>query len=115
MIRRLAGSITLAAIVAASAASHHHAVFAPDSETSSEEVVTRHNPLSTASHWHAILKIIPIDPCWACHWSRVAGVPPAAAVTGLVVTVWNFNVLPPRSALSVARFTRRSRAPPSLL
>jgi hypothetical protein len=114
VIRRLTGSITLAAIVAACAATHHHAALGPESEGSSEEVVTTHNPLSTASHWHAILKILPVEPCWACHWSRVAGVPPTAAVTRPVVTACKLNALPPRSALSVARFTRRSRAPPDL-
>jgi len=55
MIRRLTGYLTLAAIVAAGAASHHHSILAADSETRSEEVVTTHNPFSTASHWHAIL------------------------------------------------------------
>lgn len=115
MIRRLAGSITLAAVVAASAASHHHAALGLDSEKPSEEVVTTHNPLSNASHWHAILKILLVDACWACHWSRIAGVPPAAAVPGPLVTARKLNALPPRSALSVARFTRRSRGPPTLL
>jgi len=115
VIRRLAGSITLAAIIAACAATHHHAALGPESENSSEEVVTTHNPLSTASHWHAILKIVPVEACWACHWSRVAGAPPTAAATSPVVTARNINALPPRSALSIARFTRRSRGPPALL
>jgi hypothetical protein len=114
VIRRLVVSITLAAIVAACAATHHHAAFGPESETSSEDVVTTHNPLSTASHWHAILKILPVEPCWACHWSRVAGVPPTAAATGPVVTAGKLNALPPRSVISIARFTRRSRGPPDL-
>jgi len=114
MIRRLTGFLTLAAIIAAGAASHHHSVLIADSETRSEEVVTRHNPSSTASHWHAILKILPIDPCWACHWSRLSANLRSIGVSRPVFTGSKVNALPPRSAISVARFTRRSRAPPDL-
>jgi hypothetical protein len=113
--RRLTGSVVLAAVLAAVTASHHHAVLATDSETGSEEVVTTHNPSSTASHWHAILKIVPVDPCWACHWSRLFGLPWAAEVSLPAPASRTLNALPPRSAISVARFTRRSRAPPPLL
>ena len=115
MIRRLAGALTLAAVVAASAASHHHAILAEDSHTPSEEVVTTHSPYSIASHWHAILKILPVDPCWACQWSRVPGMPWIAAVVLPDFIGWRLNALPPRSAVAVARFTRGSRAPPDLL
>jgi hypothetical protein len=47
----------------AGTASHHHAVLSADSGAFSEEFVTRHNPFSTASHLHAILKIVELDPC----------------------------------------------------
>jgi hypothetical protein len=114
MIRRLAGALTLAAVVAASAASHHHAILAGESDTRSEEIVTTHNPYSTASHLHAILRILPVDPCWACHWSRVPGMPGIAAVVLPDFIGWKLNALPPRSAVSVARFTRGSRGPPDL-
>jgi hypothetical protein len=96
------------------ASSHHHAVFASDSEAPSEEVVTTHSPFSTASHLHAILKIVTVDPCWACQWSRTAGIYQSAPVACPVFTTWKLSALPPRSAVSVARFTRRSRAPPDL-
>ena len=114
MIRRLTGALTLAAIVAAGSASHHHAVLAADSDAPSEEVVTTHSPFSTASHLHAILKIVPLDSCWACHWSRVPGMPRIARAALPDFVGRKLNVLPPRSAASVARFTRRSRAPPEL-
>ena len=114
MIRRLAGLLALAAIVAAGAASHHHSFLTADFETRSEEVVTTHNPLSTASHWHAILKILPIDPCWACHWSRLSTNLRSIGVSRPIFTGSKVNALPLRSAISVARFTRRSRAPPDL-
>jgi hypothetical protein len=115
MIRRLAGCLALLAIIAASATSHHHALLALDSETSSEEVVTTHNPFSNASHWHAILKVVPLDPCWACHWSRLFGLSWATDVSLPLLASRSLGTLPPRSAISVARFTRRSRAPPTLL
>jgi hypothetical protein len=114
VIRRLVGTLTLAAIVSASAASHHHAVLASDSDLGTEVVVTRHNPFSSASHWHAILKIFPLDPCWACHWSRVFGLWSNGASGPVRLAIGRLNALPPRSAISIARFTRRSRAPPSL-
>jgi hypothetical protein len=115
LIRRLSGCVALTAIVAAGAASHHDAVLAADSETPSEEVVTNHNPFSTASHLHAILRIVPLDPCWACHWSRVSAVAESPLIARPIIAVWKLNALPPRSAISVAQFTRRSRAPPALL
>ena len=115
MIHRFAAFLALTAVLAAVAASHHHAILVSDSETSSEEVVTRHSPFSSASHLHAILEIVPVDPCWACHWSRLAGISQSAIATPPVFTTWELNALPPRSATSVARFTRRSRAPPSPL
>lgn len=112
MIRRSAAFLALAAVLAAGAASHHHDLLVSDSETSSEEVVTRHSPFSSASHLHAILQIVPVDPCWACHWSRLSGISLFTRVTRPAFTTWRLNALPPRSAASVARFTRRSRAPP---
>jgi hypothetical protein len=115
VIRRSAAFVALAAVLAAGTASHHHALMVSDSETSSEEVITRHSPFSSASHLHAILKIVPVDPCWACHWSRLSGISLSARVTRPVFTTWRLNALPPRSSASVARFTRRSRAPPSPL
>jgi hypothetical protein len=114
-LRRLTGSALLAAVLAAATASHHHAVLDTDSEARSEEVVTTHNPYSNASHWHAILRIVPVDPCWACHWSRLFGLPWAAEASLPALAGRTLNALPPRSAISVAYFTRRSRAPPALL
>ncbi|HEV8231367.1 MAG TPA: hypothetical protein VGQ75_03395, partial [Thermoanaerobaculia bacterium] len=104
----------LLAIIAAGVAPHHHAILAVDSETRSEDVVTTHDPFSNASHWHAILKILPVDPCWACHWSRLSGLLRSATVAPPSFANWKLNALPPRSAISIARFTRRSRAPPDL-
>ena len=113
--RRLVGSLVLAAIMAAVAAPHHHPAFSAESEAPSEQVVTRHNPYSTASHWHAIIKIIPIDPCWVCHLSRLFGLCSASPTSPAASGSGELNALPPRAAISVARFTRRSRAPPTLL
>jgi hypothetical protein len=113
VIRRVSGFLALAGIVAAGAASHHHAVLAAGADAPSEEIVTTHSPFSTASHLHAILQIVLLDPCWACHWSRISALPQSVRLSRPAVGVSKLNALPPRSAISVARFTRRSRAPPS--
>jgi hypothetical protein len=115
MVRRLAGCLVLLAVLAAASASHHHAVLDLDSDTRSEEVVTTHDPFSNASHWHAILKILQVDPCLACHWSRFSAIPRSPAVSHVILAARKLNFLPPRSAISISRFTRRSRAPPALL
>jgi hypothetical protein len=114
VIRRSVGFLVLAAVVSASAASHRHPLLALDSEVRSEEVVTRHDPFSNASHLHTILKIIPAELCWACKWSRASGLPPSSRLSVPMVIVGIASVLPERSAVSVARWTRRSRAPPDL-
>jgi hypothetical protein len=114
VIRRLTGSLALAAMLAAAASTHHHAVLAADSDAGFEEVVTTHNPFSTASHLHAILQIVPLHPCWACAWSRSSALPESSGLARPAAHAGKLNALPPRSAISVARFTRRSRAPPNL-
>jgi hypothetical protein len=114
MNRRLTGLVALFATLVAGAASHHHPILTADSGLRPEEVITRHSPLSTASHLHAILKIIPAEACWACKWSRASGLPPSSRLSIPMVIVGIANVLPERSAASVARWTRRSRAPPDL-
>src|SRR5687768_6076765 len=115
MTRRLAGFIVVLAILAAGSASHHHAALSLDPEGRSEEVVTTHDPSSNASHWHAILDIVALESCWACPCSRLFDLPRPGGLSHAGLDSRRWNALPPRAASSVARFTRRSRAPPILL
>jgi len=116
ILRRLAAGLLLTATLAAATAEHHHALLGEDSSSSApSSVISSHRGQSASSHIHAILRIVENDPCWACQWSRQAGVPRAAATSGAVSLGGPIALLPPRSAVSIARFTRSSRAPPELL
>jgi hypothetical protein len=116
-LRRTAAGLLLAAILAAGTATHHHFGLADEGEAgkSSESILTRHDPLSRAFHWHAILKIVQEEPCWVCHWNRLFGLGITIAVSLTPSAGDALALLPPRAARSVARFTRLSRGPPSLL
>jgi hypothetical protein len=76
-------------------------------------VVSNHNPAAAARHWHAIIRFLQDEPCWACRWHRALGLP-VAAPTSLPDFVHHpLGLLPPRSAATIARFTRLSRGPPA--
>ena len=115
-LRRTSAWALLAATLTAAAATHQHAGLAdPPVERASETVLSTHNPLSNAGHWHAVLQIVQENACWACHWHRFAGLPYLAPSSLPALAGCAAAVLPPRSAVSVARFTRLSRGPPSVL
>ena len=106
----------LAAAIGASAAPHRHLLLEDDSPTGAPErtVLTTHAGRST-THWHAVIRVIHADPCWACHWQRHVGLA-SAVETGFELSIARVQrLLPPRAAVSVARFSRSTRAPPSLL
>ena len=87
----------------------------PDADPPS--VLTTHNPQSKASHWHAVLRIVEEDPCWACHRGPHSAFPFRSASTVPPVLSRRRSGAPflraPRAF--VARFTRLSRGPPALL
>lgn len=111
--RRFAGAVLAAAIFAATPAAHDHSLF--ESERSAPEVVTSHNPLSAASHWHAVRGFLRPEICLACHWHRFSGLPVLARATWMAISAvalelpTRFDV--PRRSLGA----RLSRAPPGLL
>lgn len=115
--RRLAAWALAVAVFAAGAAPHRHIGLEDEGagDKPSQSVLTTHDPLSRAFHWHAVLKIVQEDPCWACHWNRVAGLSSISTYLAALLPGQALALLPPRSALSVARFTRLSRGPPPLL
>ena len=76
-------------------------------------VVSAHDPSSRALHLHAVLRIVEDAPCWACHSNRPSVLAADAAVVRDYAVGCPLGTLPPRAALSVARYTRPSRAPPS--
>jgi cytochrome c5 len=107
----------LAAVALAATLPHRHLALSDDSavERPGENVVTRHDPRSHALHWHAILKIVQEEACWACHWNRILGAPAAGGTPERLAAVGRWSALPARASLSVARYTRLSRGPPALL
>jgi len=115
--RRLAAGALAAAVFAAGAAPHRHFDLVDEGagDKASQSLLTTHDPLSRAFHWHAVLKIVQEEPCWACHWNRVAGLSSTSTYRPALLPGRALALLPPRSARSVARFTRLSRGPPALL
>jgi len=116
-LRRTFGCTLLAAMLAAAATPHRHSGPADDDTrgSTSASVLTHHNPRSTALHWHAVLKTLYPESCWACHWNRLLGLGSADSYSPVLLSGRRLAQLPPRSALSVARFTRLSRGPPKPL
>jgi hypothetical protein len=113
--RRLLAWALLAATAAAATATHRHAGLEESTGDGSESVITNHNPRAAAPHLHAVIRTVHEDPCWACHWQRQIGPPSPAPAALPILRGRPLAAPPPRSARSVARFTRLSRAPPSLL
>jgi len=117
LFQRCAALALLAVLAGAGSLPHRHSALTDesDAENGSESVQTRHNPQSHSSHWHSVLRTIQEEPCWACHWGRFLGLAATAAPSRPFLPTSVLSLLPPRSAASVARFTRLSRAPPILL
>jgi len=117
MFRRICAGILLAASLAGATIAHRHPILAEDSESSrpASQVVSDHVGLSPSEHVHAILRIVAGDSCWACHWHRIFALSSGAALSRPIPPGHALALLPPRSAANVARFTRLSRGPPTLL
>jgi len=116
-LRRGAGSVLLLVTLAGSLAAHHHSLFSADDGSGRDEdrAVTRHNPRSHASHWHAVLAFIHEHECVVCKNQRLAGLPvqgrdPAPAMSARFARPVRV-VSPPVSP----RLSTASRAPPVLL
>ncbi|HEY3202205.1 MAG TPA: hypothetical protein VGL03_00970 [Thermoanaerobaculia bacterium] len=114
---RLVCGTLLATILASSTALHRHAVVDDEAvgKKASESVVTSHNPLSSGPHCHAVLRIVQENACWGCRWQRHFGLSAPAAISLPVLQGRALVALPHRAAVSVGRYSRLSRAPPSLL
>jgi hypothetical protein len=116
-IRRLSACALLAVTVAGSFATHHHSLLTADDESGGrgeERVVTRHNPLSRASHWHAVLAFVHEDECVACHNQRLAGLPVQSHDPAAVSSATTAVALPPARVLVAFLPPSKSRAPPDL-
>lgn len=114
-MRRLHTGFLIAATLAAAAAPHRHEFLADDGALAAHtQVVTAHDSVSGASHIHAILRVLEHDPCWTCQFQRHLGPPASHSGLAAMASRRVLAVPPPRAAVSIARFTRLSRGPPSL-
>jgi hypothetical protein len=117
-LRRIAASALLAATFAGNFAAHHHSLLSADDGSpgrEEERAVTRHNPLSRASHWHAVLGFVREHDCVACHNQRLAGLPVEGCTPAPAVSIR--LALPARAVLAPASrlLCTPSRGPPILL
>ena len=115
-VRRWAGLALSGALLAAGAAPHRHAGLADEASESraSQSVLTTHNPSSAALHWHAVLKVVQDDACWACRWSRTFAVDSPAGVAPALESA-RFDRPAFRASDSLRyRLARLSRGPPRL-
>ena len=111
---RVSAWVLLAAVSAAGTATHRHTDFGDEDDARSEQrVVSAHDPSSRALHLHAVLRVVEDAPCWACHSHRLSTLAAATPAPRPLFVSRPLGTLPPRAALSVARYTRPSRAPPS--
>ncbi len=115
--RRIVAGALLAVALGGNFASHHHSLLSPEEGFGREEerAVTRHDPYSRASHWHAVLAFVHEQECVACHNQRLAGLPvlgrdATAAVSSRASLQVRCAAAPAAPTLSSA-----SRAPPVLL
>lgn len=115
--RQAAALALLAVTLAGNFAAHHHSLLFSDDDSGRGEdrVVTRHNPLSHASHWHAVLAFVHEHECVACHNQRLPGLPikghePLPSVSARCAPPIRPGLAPTEPLLSTA-----SRAPPNLL
>jgi len=76
-LRFIAASALLVATFAGNFAAHDHSIFsAGDGSARSEDrTLSRHNPLSRASHWHAVIAVVHEHACVACKNQRLVGLP----------------------------------------
>ena len=114
--RGLVAGFLLAVSLVGATTAHRHSIL--EDASSTRPAAPQLDPrcaLSTALSLHAIPRIVERDACWACQWHRLFAV---SAGEALPEPVGGGRVQispPPRAAENVARFTRLSRGPPSLL
>jgi hypothetical protein len=70
-----AGWLLILATLAGTLAVHDHNFLTPETENTpaGDLYVTRHNPLSRASHWHAVIRVDHEHHCVACQFHRLPG------------------------------------------
>ena len=115
-VRRWIGVALCAALLAAGAIPHRHPGLEEEGAESraSQSVLTTHNPSSAAMHWHAVLKVVQDDACWACRWSRTFAVDSPAGVAPALESA-RFDRPAFRASDSLRyRLARLSRGPPRL-
>jgi hypothetical protein len=116
-LKRIAAFPLLAAAIAGNFATHQHSFLASEDQAGlgEERAVTRHDPFSRASHWHAVLAFVHEHDCVACHHHRLAGLPVQGPDPAPAASSPSANPTPSAIALAAPRLSTSSRAPPILL
>lgn len=113
LLRRLAAGLLLLGALAG-VGLHHHEDLAGAVGAPSERVLSSHNPLSRATHWHSAVRVKD-DPCLACHGQRAAGLSPEAHDAAVVAAVLFHGSKIAAAPAAAALASHGSRAPPALL
>src|ERR1700687_3067450 len=111
----VAGLLLAVSLVGATTAPRHSILEDASSTRPAAPQLDPRCALSTALSLHAIPRIVERDACWACQSHRLFVVSAGEALPEPVGGGRGQISPPPRAAENVARFTRLSRGPPSLL
>jgi hypothetical protein len=118
LARAIAVAAQLAAALAGNFAPHHHSLLSTREEISShveDRFLTRHDPLSRASHWHGVIAVVHEHDCIACHNHRLPGFLVQRRDTAPVASSRTTTAVRPARTLAAWSSPGGSRAPPDLL
>ncbi|HEX7253029.1 MAG TPA: hypothetical protein VF376_09130 [Thermoanaerobaculia bacterium] len=117
-LRSGVAGVLLAGAFLGAIATHNHSILSPENGLPGpdrEQFLTRHDPLSRASHLHAVIAIEHEDDCVACHVQRVSGALRQNDGLGNAVPARPAVEPPPLARITAPLSPSGSRAPPALL
>lgn len=115
--RLLALALLVPALLAAGEGLHHHETLAAllsPAGAGDTRVVSSHNPLSRACHWHASV-LVHEDPCVACSVHRAGGLPAEVGFEPALTASFRARAFTASIRPSFSLLALGSRAPPALL
>ncbi len=112
-LKRLVVGGLLAAVLASAGGIHHHPDLARISAAGGERVLSTHDPLEKASHWHSVIRGHEHS-CLACHLHRFAAIPERAHDPTPAHADQFVSHAAPQRASQVFRLSDPTRGPPAL-